>query len=216
MKFKAFLINLDRRPDRLFSSSAELCAVSIPFTRFPALEFSDADKGKFPTAAARGCTQSHIKVLIDNKDSADHLLIMEDDIFFCNDFLRLFPLYLEKIETLPVWDMVSFFNSNFPPLPPDKIFLYNFCSWCAHFYMINANSIEKFANLLIDADTIIDNEFFELFRDGKISFWSAAQQLVFQDYDLLSDIDPKGEKYFREGHLQGIYTSKTKYRREKP
>jgi GR25 family glycosyltransferase involved in LPS biosynthesis len=213
MKFQAFLINLDRRPDRLAAGTGELTSVNIPFTRFPAIV--PANQGNFKSIAARGCTESHIRILTDNGESADHLLIMEDDLFFCRNFTTLFPLYLKKIESLPEWDIVSFYNSNFQPLPDDTIFLYNFCSWCCHFYLVNHKSISKLAGLLTAADTIIDNEFFELFRDKKLSFWSAAQQLVFQDYDFISDIDPQGELYFKEGHLQGIYISKTKYRKEK-
>jgi len=212
MNYKSFLINLDRRPDRLAAASAELDAAGIPFTRFPALEFSD--KGNFPSLAARGCTESHINVLDENRNGRP-LLIMEDDIFFSKNFTSLFPVYLDMIEKLPDWDLVTFYNSNFPPIS-DVPYLYNFCSWCCHFYLVNGKSVGVLADLLWDASTIIDNEFFVLFRDRKLSFWSTAQQLVFQNYDLHSDIDPSGVKYFKEGHLQGIYISKTKYRKETP
>lgn len=84
-----FLINLDRRPDRLETATVQLNRHGIPFARWGA-----ADGSKLPMpldytagAGALGCRESHVAILrhaLDN--NIDFLTVFEDDVVLVDKF----------------------------------------------------------------------------------------------------------------------------------
>ena len=94
---KAYLINLDRRKDKLERSTAILNGLGIPFERFPAISppdgstFSVLHNVFWPSgagfSAALGCLLSHHAVLsMAAGKGLRSVLIMEDDLAPCDGF----------------------------------------------------------------------------------------------------------------------------------
>ena len=81
MKFSSdntFLINLDRRPDRLSEATAQLKRVGIDFTRYSAVDGKDIDKvfcervNRYLSGTELACLFSHINIcLLYTSDAAD-------------------------------------------------------------------------------------------------------------------------------------------------
>lgn len=102
---KTFLINLDRRPDRLQFVKKQLDDLSIPFERFPAVDgttLTEAQKSildqqrflleckKIPVMGEVGCALSHRAVwqrMVD--ENLTHALILEDDIHIASQLPSL-------------------------------------------------------------------------------------------------------------------------------
>ena len=80
MKVGIFLINLDDRSDRLESSTKQLKAAGLQFTRIPAVSFTEVEGSMFLTAPVLACWKSHLKTysaLI--ASDFDYALVLEDD-----------------------------------------------------------------------------------------------------------------------------------------
>lgn len=90
---RTFLVNLDRRPDRLAAMAAQLDRLAIPFERFAAVDARTVDVAELdaPFAASgplgalspgdKGCTSSHIhlwRMIAAGRD--EFAAILEDDI----------------------------------------------------------------------------------------------------------------------------------------
>ncbi|QEL16560.1 glycosyltransferase family 25 protein [Limnoglobus roseus] len=96
-----YLINLDRRPDRLKEATDELNKVEFPFHRIQAV---DGNAVKVPLnfihgKGAFGCRESHVKALdhalANNKTD---ITIFEDDILFKDNFLTDYDQFLDDVE----------------------------------------------------------------------------------------------------------------------
>lgn len=98
---KVFVINLDRRPDRLTQIASHLTALGIQFERVPAV---DGDATELPakwsyTPGAFGCLLSHLKCYqtISNQNIKGWTLILEDDAVFSPTFLTDLPFYWHTV-----------------------------------------------------------------------------------------------------------------------
>ncbi|MBE0412926.1 glycosyltransferase family 25 protein [Yoonia sp.] len=116
-----WLINLDRDKDRLAGMTAQLDAMGLPYTRFPAIYGKDhaAELSKRVDAAAyarnmgrailpgdMGCYVSHLTVWETFVASAHKVaLILEDDVVFHDDFLESLDIALAGAAH---WDMLRF------------------------------------------------------------------------------------------------------------
>jgi GR25 family glycosyltransferase involved in LPS biosynthesis len=118
MNLRTLYINLDSRPDRQDRMIAELQRVGLEAERFPALTFDDY-KGKpeacaflYQDATSRnmpgllGCHLSHQSVLKREMDNpqAIPLLILEDDVQFCDDLHERLANIERYLETQN-WDI---------------------------------------------------------------------------------------------------------------
>lgn len=105
MKFETFVINLEKRKDRLDT-------LSIPFdykifvatdgkVKYKSHNWSDRIKSH------KGCLDSHKRLLEENlKKDLDAILVFEDDVQPCENFENKF---YDIIESLPEdWDMIYF------------------------------------------------------------------------------------------------------------
>jgi glycosyl transferase family 25 len=90
---RTFLVNLERRPDRLAAMAAQLARLGLPFERFDAVDAKTADpavlSGPFAEQGPLGtlspgdkaCTYSHIhiwRMIADGPD--DYVTVLEDDV----------------------------------------------------------------------------------------------------------------------------------------
>ena len=83
-----FVINLERRPDRMESFTKEMKYMGWDFERFDAID----------TNSYEGCAYSHQKIAnIVLERGYDYALIMEDDIFFMPYAKELIPLIEEEL-----------------------------------------------------------------------------------------------------------------------
>lgn len=97
-----YVINLERRPDRLARVSATLARHGISFTRWVAVDGGDTtvreqwqrarrDGSHVTTAGAYACLQSHLSVVRDAKDRGyGRILVLEDDVLLHRDFAEEF------------------------------------------------------------------------------------------------------------------------------
>lgn len=96
---KTYVINLERRKDRLKHITEEMQKIGVSFTRFNAIDgktlklnFNEVKKSQI------GCYRSHIGVIKDAlKNNFNTIAVFEDDVIFCKDFQTRFKYYSENI-----------------------------------------------------------------------------------------------------------------------
>jgi GR25 family glycosyltransferase involved in LPS biosynthesis len=96
---KVYVINLDRDTERLQKMTDQLNKLNIEFTRFPAVLGAQVKTShhltdfclKYCTDGIKGCAMSHKTIWEDMlKNNYKHVLILEDDAVFADDFERQF------------------------------------------------------------------------------------------------------------------------------
>jgi GR25 family glycosyltransferase involved in LPS biosynthesis len=99
---KVFVINLDRRPDRLESITRRLDSLGIEFERLQAVDGVD---NYHPAISA--CAKSHYNsIKLSVSRGYNRVLILEDDAYFVDDFLSKFDRLSNDIPD--DWDMIYF------------------------------------------------------------------------------------------------------------
>lgn len=106
----AFLINLDRAPDRLCRAEAQLREAGVPFERVPATDGAAVDRrhlppedagawcARFCTDSMLGCALSHVRLWRRVRDEALPMaLILEDDVRLVPGFRRKLERALRKV-----------------------------------------------------------------------------------------------------------------------
>ena len=101
---KTYLINLDRREDRLKTSLLEFEKIDSTFTRFPAIDGKNIDLEIIETdnlrwnKSAYALTLTTIEILKEAIDNDyNNILIFEDDIEFHSCFDILFDSYMSSV-----------------------------------------------------------------------------------------------------------------------
>jgi glycosyl transferase family 25 len=104
-----FYINLLSRPDRKHFVENQLRTIDITAERFNAVKM---DNG------AVGCSLSHLKIIeMAKQNDWDHVMIVEDDIFFTNPalFKQQLNAFLSNHDD---YDVILLAGNNFPPYKP--------------------------------------------------------------------------------------------------
>lgn len=96
---RVFVINLDRRQDRLDSISSQLGLLDIEFERYSAVDQLDIN-----STGIVACATSHQNVIKLAKGRGyENILVLEDDCLFDKDFLGIFDRLSEEIPN--TWEM---------------------------------------------------------------------------------------------------------------
>jgi hypothetical protein len=100
---QCFVINLDKRADRLKQVTEECARVKIPFERFPGIIVS---RGTLHVNAAKtGCRKSHIGcVQLAKERGYWSVLVLEDDVQFVEDFVPRWRKIVVELEKF-YWDI---------------------------------------------------------------------------------------------------------------
>ena len=162
---KAFMINLDRREDRLKSAKERCDAIGLQFERVSAVDGNTLDMSKYPTAKTQywnsgsvGMCLSLIRLITKVRDEKlKSFLLLEDDVEFhskINDFTKF--LYKE----VPPFEMLYFgINNNKPPIKVSENIYRVTYGYSLHCVIINESIytplIEALSELNAPADVII-------------------------------------------------------------
>ena len=166
----AYFVNLAQRPDRRVLCEAELARVGLPAERFEAMTADDyrgtpqglAAMLARPQRGAIGCWLSQRAVLQRGIDANRSVLVLEDDVMFCDD-LRERMRYVERV--LPAidqeWDVLSLGGCFHVPgiwhkktldrdvqVTSDPRILRLYGSWFTWAYLVRRESLAKVADLL--------------------------------------------------------------------
>lgn len=102
------VINLRSRADRRAEMLVQLKSIGLGFDSLQLRLFEankPEDSAGFPTLGARGCFMSHLAVLRGAlNDNASSVLILEDDVNFCDDFRSKFNALAQALQALD-WGM---------------------------------------------------------------------------------------------------------------
>jgi glycosyl transferase family 25 len=109
---KTFIINLDRRGDRMAEAKVELERVGInDYERVSAVDGRNL-QGNFQVAIGHvGCSLSHLNVVrLAKSRNLNNYVVLEDDVVFHPDAPVLFEMYYKDVPT--DWDMLFFGGSH--------------------------------------------------------------------------------------------------------
>lgn len=125
---KIYVINLDRRPDRYEAFQKEISKYGIKnVERFSAIDGTTSNNIKL-LAGEIGVLQSHLEIVKKcKKEGLNNVLIMEDDVYFSDEILKLD----EYMASVPEdWEFIYFGGNHVYGTPPvlvnDKIIKLNY------------------------------------------------------------------------------------------
>jgi GR25 family glycosyltransferase involved in LPS biosynthesis len=113
--FKTYVLNLDRRPDRMESFRKSIEGIDLQYERFSAIDGSKLTPNKQLQRIFEGndynmregmvgCAMSHVKMYIELINSKyDFFCILEDDVTFVPDFLQKFKYTCDNLPK--EWDI---------------------------------------------------------------------------------------------------------------
>lgn len=168
--FDAAYVNLDCRPDRLAHVKTQLEKIGMHAWRQPGMlphqykgDRSLVEVMRKRTPGAIGCHYSQRKIIeVASTDERD-ILVMEDDVVFCEDFWDRVAIIKQFIDSRP-WDIFWFgatFHCNPPVWHRDDLgrdveltdhpnILKTYGIWSTYAWLVNGKSTKKVLKLLDD------------------------------------------------------------------
>lgn len=196
-----FLINLDRREDRLQFITKQLNKVGIQAERISAVDGNQLDPDPkigngWNHKGVAGCALSHRKVIEIAKDKGySNFLVIEDDTVFCDDFLNKIDLYMSQV---PLdWDMLYFGGNHLGQLRPQNVNV----GRCTHTLTTNCyvmqssmydDVLENLPSCVKDLKKPIDSLYTDYQKNINYNIFSFKPHLVWQD-SIFSDIENKSQ-----------------------
>jgi GR25 family glycosyltransferase involved in LPS biosynthesis len=166
--WRAGYVNLDSRPDRRRHIQTELARVGLAAYRQRGMlphEYTGPEDQvqvmRQRTPGAIGCHFSQRKIIADNLDCGREILVLEDDVVFCDDLAVRLDHLAEFLAARP-WDIVwlgATFHTN-PPvwhkdtlgrdaeLTEDPRILRTYGIWSTYAWVVNRDSGAKVLELL--------------------------------------------------------------------
>lgn len=181
---KIFVINLDRRTDRLSKISDALKRLDLPYERFKAIE-----------GGIKGCAMSHYGVIELAKNRGyKNILVLEDDAIFVEDFFDKLNKHIIPVN----WNMIYLGSSNilkFKNEGEGGIVRIRSCS-SAHAIIIN-ESIYDALLAVNDFNGHLDDIYSRIMEDNWVYTLDPALVIQGHDYSDIANIKYDASKYFR-------------------
>ncbi len=181
---KTFLINLDRRPDRLAIVNNECVKFGVKFERISAIDgsvnnFELIDKNYYWNNNAASLSMTYLKILLYCKENnINSVLFLEDDVEFdlkLND--RLFDIFIELPKD---WELLYFgSNHNKPYIPYSKNLVRCSRTYSTHCVAINSTVYDILIEDLSKLDKPIDCKLADLIQSRGKSY-SVFPNIAFQ------------------------------------
>lgn len=146
---KVYLINLDRRTDRMNECEKEFKKYNIVYERISAFDGSKLEGNYTPLIRGEiGCRTSHLNIIKKAKEEGlNNILILEDDFEFCDDFESKFKNYINQLPE--DWQWIYFGGSHFeePTKVTNNIYRVN-KTYTTHAYAIKSEIYDKLIETL--------------------------------------------------------------------
>jgi GR25 family glycosyltransferase involved in LPS biosynthesis len=189
---QVYVINLERRKDRLEHIKKEFDKFNILFKRFNAID--GKEYGDDVKSAQLACLRSHVGVIKDAlKKGYDKIAVFEDDIILCDDFETRFEYYSKSIPK--DWDMMYLGGAHFNNGMEVKPFVYKIDGIYGGFAMIlnNKNGLfEKIIELTEFEKEPIDEYYCKMLTDFNIYVFVP---FFVKTLKTVSDISDKKESF---------------------
>ena len=204
----AFLINLDRHPDRLAAAQKRLSQVGVEAVRFPAVDGSALSPAARRAAVSRfhallahgclytpgqiGCALSHHAVyrrMIDENIPA--ALVFEDDMLLTPGFSATLTAAKKAVD-LARPQVFLFSDGTYPPLPhADGAFVRATCGDCAEVYLITLPAAREL--LRVNSPMVVPFDSWTRFSArGHIELYRATPATATQDHTFQSVVPING------------------------
>lgn len=140
---KIYLLNLERRPDRLQHALTQLSLNDIEAEVFSAVDGRLNDMYPNLNRGASGCLQSHLSIIKKSLyEGLESIAIIEDDAFFVEDFEIKFSNFISQVPN--DWQFVYLANNKnnarVERISDNVEKVSN--AWSTHAFMINKNAME--------------------------------------------------------------------------
>jgi hypothetical protein len=190
-RFECWIINLDRRPDRLEHARAELARIGLgKARRFQAFDGHrlqlTSSHPQWVKRGAVGCYLSHLALLKQAQARRQPCIIVEDDVVLMPDFERSFEDFFRAVPE--DWDVVLLPGRDHCKKPmvlgPHHARLV--ATWGTSFTILRLHAIDR---LLYEADAFdrpIDDFYIRLM--SSLKFYAPARELVRQEQTLGTNI----------------------------
>jgi len=187
---KTYLINMEKRQDRLALSSIQLKNNNIEYEVFPAIDGSKIYNDTFMNNGQYGNYLSHLGILEKCVEQGiKTIAIFEDDVEFCEGFGSKFEQWFSLIPEN--WDMVYLGHNriagiDIPTGHPEIVKIIG--AYAIHAFMLNEKAIHAAYEYLKNNKVISDVYYADL--QHSMNAYGFSQQLCSQTPDW-SDIDGK-------------------------
>ena len=172
---QVFVINLDKRQDRMNRFDEQAKKLGIEYKRFSAVESDDPKLG---------CKLSHVSVLSMPKN--ENIFIFEDDAVFVDDFQEKFE---EAMNSVPRdWHMLYLGAHLLQRQPVNNQWVRSIESSSTHAYAVKKDYASKLIKRAMSVDGHVDVAYSSL--HGEIITYAARPTLVYQGpsySDILGD-----------------------------
>ena len=204
----AFLINLDRHPDRLASAQARLAQAGVHAERVAAVDgaaLSPADRraavarfhailarGRLYTPGQIGCALSHHAIYRRMvKENILAALVFEDDVLLTPDFPASLATAEKTVDTFRP-QVFLFSDGTQPPLPrTDGAFAHATCGDCSEAYLITLPAAREL--LRVNSPMVVTLDSWTRFAArGHIELYRATPATATQDHAFLSVVPVHG------------------------
>jgi GR25 family glycosyltransferase involved in LPS biosynthesis len=197
---KVYLINLDRRQDRLENFKKEVVKFNLgDFERFSAYDRNSIDLSKYPenvNPGVIGLLQSNLKIIQDSKkNNYKKILIIEDDCYFTEEVINIDSYFKELPDDWDLLYMGGNHNTNWGYSQPlkinDKIIKLHH-TFTTHLVGINETMFNTIENALINSSTPIDVLYCDLQKKYNVYSFTPAIALQTEGF---SDIENTNVDY---------------------
>jgi hypothetical protein len=191
---KAYVINMENRPDRMQRSNIRLKDLGINYERFEAVNGHNQEKHAHLLPGEVGCYMSHFNILRDAKESDyNSFLVLEDDVVFVDDFTEKF---FDGYKYIPEdWDMIYLGCNHKKPYTRinDHVVKCNF-AYTTSAMIIRSKSYDKLIEATKHMHRQIDVVFAEMQAAGQLNAYAFHPWLMYQE-DGWSDIQGRHVNY---------------------
>lgn len=194
-RFEWWVINLDRRPDRLAHALGALDRVGARgMRRFPAFDGSRLQlTSKCPgwvRKGAVGCYLSHLALLKQAHARRAPCVVTEDDMVFADDFPAAFDAFVREVPE--DWDVLHLPGHDHckPPEPRGEHHVRLVATWGTSFSVLRLPAIDRLVEEADLLDRPIDDFYIRMM--SSLKFYSPARKLVWQERALGTNIGDHG------------------------
>lgn len=143
---ETYVINLERRKDRMEHMELQMSNLEISYRRFNAIDGLKIKGETILSKGALGAFRSHLGVIKDAIENGHQkIAVFEDDIIFCDDFYDRLKIYLDNLPNN--WDIMYLgchFNScNNPTLLKNNVYKVKDSYGCFSMILNNQNGLFK-------------------------------------------------------------------------